>query len=306
MLANDQQFNPKMAIKSTACTLASVAWPSLLVILIAALTGVLTYEAGQFFGGIGWGKAVLVEIVALSLIAYRPASGLDWFGKIIVLCGAFGMVVYGAAYHAAMPHLEADSIRAEDKVKMAAMGSDIAATMQAIDALQGQPSNIAMRTQQLAELVKQRNEFMSGLKVDKAKAAANMLAVVTAISFRIILQLGNWLLMHRLVAYFNGRIPVAEYDPQEKEVAIKSLPEPETKPYASQVASGVKWDAATLKILSKIEQNGGQIKRLQLQQSRISDTAGLDPRLNQLLESGVILQEKNGKVSETIYRINNA
>jgi hypothetical protein len=178
-------------------------WVLLLGLIVACLTAKLTYDAGHFFGS--WWAAILIEVAALAMVVLRAPNGFVWTLKWIMLIGAFALVVFGASQHAAEPHLKADNISPTDKAKLAAMNADIEATRQSVEALKGQPRNTAMRTQQLADLIEERNAFVASIEPDKNLQAVNMAAVWAAVSFRIVLQLANWILMHWLAEYIHSR-----------------------------------------------------------------------------------------------------
>lgn len=297
----NQEFDTLQATKTFLKFACMAFFPMLLVIVIAGISYQLISDAGAFFGG--WWKAFFLEAGALALIAWRPTNWTKVL-KGIALIIAFGLVVNAAGMHAAKPHLEDSGLATVDRMKLEALESSIEAHREAVAAVKGQPRNSAMRAGDLSEAIATRDAFLDSVEPDKTVVAENHMAAGTAILFRAALQAINWLLLHWLVSIIsikmgNDREKRIDVAPNPQPSEVKTSPEPEGKP----LASAVKWDSETLKILSKIEQNGGQIKRLKLQQARIADTAGLDPRLNQLLEAGVIDQERNGRLTETIYRL---
>lgn len=288
-MENVNTFDAKGAFGNIFGFMGRHCWILLLALIVACLTAKLTYDAGFFFGS--WWAAILIEVAALAMVVMRPANGFTWTLKWIMLIGAFALVVFGASQHAAEPHLNADNINPTDKAKLAAMDASIEATKQSVEAVRGQPRNTAMRTQQLAELIEERNAFIASIKPDKDLQAMNMMAVWAAVSFRIVLQLANWLLMHRLAEYVrekqDGRVGQGTGGEPD---GGRLLPMPE-KPISQEASRLLEW------IASK-----GQPTRHQIFQSKLlAGQAAYDKALAELTRYSLIVCMASGPMNGWTY-----
>jgi len=209
------------------------------------------------------------------------------------LLGAFVLVVFGASQHAAEPHLKADNISPTDKAKLASMEASIAATRQSIEALKGQPRNTAMRTQQLAELIEERNAFVASIEPDKNLQAVNMAAVWAAVSFRIVLQLANWLLMHRLAEYIHSRKTENAGTGGEGPGRLIALPD-DNRPLTGDAGRLLNWISAK-----------GTVTRAQVFQSKVLDGQdAYDKAIAELIRTAAISCNASGPMAGWTYGAN--
>jgi hypothetical protein len=287
----EQAFDAKGAFGDIFGFMQRHVWVLLLGLIVACLTAKLTYDAGFFFGS--WWSAILIEVAALAMVIWRPGNGFAWILKWAVLLGAFVLVVFGASQHAAEPHLNADNISPTDKAKLAAMNADIAAMQQSIEALKGQPRNTAMRTQQLGELVDQRRAFVESLQPDKDLQALNMAAVWAAVSFRIVLQLANWLLMHRLAEYIHSRKTENAGPGGDGPGRLIALPE-DNRPLTGSAGRLLDWIAGK-----------GTVTRAQVFQSKVLEGQdAYDKAIAELIRTAAISCNASGPMAGWTYEAN--
>lgn len=287
----EQAFDARGAFGDIFGFMRRHIWVLLLGLIVACLTAKLTYDAGHFFGS--WWAAILIEVAALAMVVLRAPNGFVWTLKWIMLIGAFALVVFGASQHAAEPHLMADNINPTDKAKLAAMDADIAAMERSIEALKGQPRNTAMRTQQLGELVEQRRAFVESLKPDKDLQAINMAAVWAAVSFRIVLQLANWLLMHRLAEYIHSRKAGGDHTGGDGPGRLIALPE-DDRPLTGNAGRLLHWISSR-----------GTVTRAQVFQSKVLDGQdAYDKAIAELIRAAAISCNASGPMAGWTYAAN--
>jgi len=207
-MTKDQEFNAGEFFGKIFLGIGSIFLPLLLAIIIAGVSFQLISDAGEFFGSF-W-KAFFLEMGAIALIAWRPN---DWkkLLRAAALIVAFGIVIVAAGMNAATPHLADSGFSEADKIRLASLNASIESHEKALASVAGQPRNSAMRSQSLAEAIAERDDFVSSMTPDATVVSANWMAAMTAIMFRISLQLINWLLAYQLAAG-----PLVHFDCRQK------------------------------------------------------------------------------------------
>lgn len=199
--------------------------PGFLLLVIGVLSAVLISETAVFLtdtlGITEWKGGVyaiiielvgviLVEILTLTPKAVEGQGALYLFRKIIasVLVGIFIFVTAATSMYATRPVLNDDAISASDKMMLRELDSavkyhqeNVASMKAAVDAVEGQPRNSAMRasdlskaSESLKDAIERKEQFIRDLKPSVLLETANTFIIIIMVVLRVLLQSSNWLL----------------------------------------------------------------------------------------------------------------
>ena len=288
MSAYTDTFDTWGFFKSGICIMGRVFFPALLAAVIAGVSYQLIADAGAFFGSF-W-KAFFLEAGALALIAWKPENWLKLL-RAAALLAAFGLVIVASGMHAARPHLEDSGLSTVDRMKLQALEDSIEAHKAAVAAVKGQPRNSAMRAGDLSEAIAARDAFLASVEPDLTIVAENRLAAMTAVLYRVALQLINWLLAHWLISIIAGRIQ-PQTDEREPGRLI-ALPQ-SNGPFE-------KFEGDEARVLEWILDRGETTRAALLASRLLKGQRAYDRALDRLIHAGAVSLEAAGPMASWVY-----
>lgn len=268
--------------------IAKSFFPMILLAVISGITWHLVAEAGTFFGSTA--KALFLELGAIALIAWKPRQW-SWLNLVrgAVLVSAFCLVVIGAGFHSARPHLEDNGLNPADRLKLETLEASIEAHKRSVEAVAGQPRNSAIAARKLREAIDARDGFLATVEQDASVVAANRLAILTAISFRIVLQAINWLLVHVLVGLLTR--PITKRREDRGMGQLIALPQSK-QPLGENESKLYEW----------IRERGEATRAQIFQSKKLAGQEAYDAALDVLIRTGAVVCEAKGPMAGWKYR----
>ncbi len=221
--------------------------PGMLGVIIVSISMVLIHEFGRFLSdsaGIsewsGYGYALLIEVIGLSLIEYlyfapkpeegEPGAGWEWIFRnliIVVLVGCFLLPVGGTSFYAIKPELEKVHYSPEDQKKLDGINEMIDTQKVALASVSQrgnyQTDNTAKQSQALKKMNEKKGVILSELKVDETLQTVSNQKVAIMVVLRVVLQSGNWCLA-LIVAGVISRYRKREFEePNQTDTSIEPL-----------------------------------------------------------------------------------